>query len=540
MTFTGQASLPWFKSLLLWHWASGEISSVSVLERGTKSSSGCIKSLDRSSLSEPPCILCFTVSEVNQSRSSSLTPVHKYAVNRVVGKMLSKPFVLAGLLSWVAIVLIAVTALPRVKDKFYGVFKVCHIAGMMLLLVGMCFHVTVAIPWWWVGLSSCGNSAHASLSALVIYAISIACSLLKTRLAHAELVALPGSSTTVITIPALKSGWRAGQHVRIRIPALGLPSGLEAHPLTIASAPDGQGMVLMCKAAGDWTDKLFDLANDPALATNDDKLGRRVMATVVLEGPHGGLGNTLLPSFSGVVLTAGGSGITQALALAHDLVTRAPSGVIRARTIDLVWAVKTEDAARPMMPTLIDMVEDARVFEEQCLEGRQLQYDLPPPVALRVHIHVTRCPASSPLTLLDRVEGAVIFDPFTDPSEKSHPGLGRQPSLAEKEKLAYTSLQTVPSPTGSTSSSVRNGYYTALSSIRVDRRRPNFGIYIEEAIEQIIDRSKRERVQTNGICVTACGPFTMVNAVRDDVREISGKKRRAVGGIELEEEQFGY
>ncbi|EEB87348.1 hypothetical protein MPER_15321 [Moniliophthora perniciosa FA553] len=35
----------------------------------------------------------------------------------------------------------------------------------------------------------------------------------------------------------------------------------EVHSFTIASVPDGpEGVVLMCKKAGDWTERLFDLA----------------------------------------------------------------------------------------------------------------------------------------------------------------------------------------------------------------------------------------------------------------------------------------
>ena len=375
-----------------------------------------------------------------------------------------------------------------------------------------------------------------SIAALAIYGVSIICSLTKTRLAHAEFVALPGARTTVITIPALCSGWRAGQHVRLRIPALGTTMGLQGHPLTIASAPDGEGMVLMCKVAGDWSEKLFNFASNLSSMKGDEKSGLRpVVATVVLEGPYGGLGNTLLPSFSGVVLVAGGSGITQALSLAHDLVTRASTGVVRARTIDLIWSVRTEEAARPFMSTLLDMVEDAKAYEEKCLEGRKMRQDLPPPVALRVHVHVSRCPASSPITLLNP-SCAMMRGSRKDLSQL----LGRQPSAAEKEKAQYLSRNRINNLSVSSTASSTRSYYSALSSISTARDRPDFSVAVNDVLEQVIDQAKRDRVDPSGVCVTACGPDSMMNSVRDAVRGIEGRKWRAAGGLEFEEEQFGF
>lgn len=385
------------------------------------------------------------------------------------------------------------------------------------------------------------SSCH-SLAALTIYGVSIICSITKTRLAHAEMVALPDSQTTLITIPALRDGWRAGQHVRIRVPALGPSHGYQAHPFTIASAPNGEGMVLMCKVVGKWTERLFDLVNDQS--RNEKPHGEPFKATVILEGPYGGLGNTMLPSFSGLLLVAGGSGITHALALAHDLIIRSPTGIVRARAIDLVWTVRTEDMARPLIPTLLDLVEDARSFEEKCLEGRKLQQDLPSPLGLRIHIHVTRCPSSSPLTLLSPSISPV--NPFAseyeyDDTLEDRKGLKRQDSAAEREKAAYLSRNKVTTLSlSSRTSSKGRGYYTPLSSISVSKRRPEYGIVLDELVDEVRDRARRERTDPSGICVTVCGPAGLCDSVRDTVRTLSGKRRRLVGGVELEQETFGF
>ncbi len=382
----------------------------------------------------------------------------------------------------------------------------------------------------------------ASISALLIYMLSLVGSLTKTRLAHAELVALPGASTTLITIPSLRSGWRAGQHVRLRVTALGFPLGTEAHPFTIASAPDGDGMVLMCKAAGTWTEKLYELAagREETLQTGDPGTKRTTTATVILEGPYGGLGHTLLPSFSSVVLVAGGSGITHSLALAHDLVTRAPTGVVRARTVDLVWIVRTEDLAKPLVPSLLELVSDAKAWEVQCLQTRLKGGDRPQPTALRVTVYITRCPASSPVNLLaqDAPFLAGRDDVLLDRQRPRNPyGLGRQTTEADQQKYAYLCRNV---STSSSTSSLMKKHNTPLSTISVHASRPEFGSLLTDFVDETIARSGRDMVNASGVCVTPCGPVGMCDDVRRAVRGLEGWKKRVVGGVELEEERFGF
>ena len=119
--------------------------------------------------------------------------------------------------------------------------------------------------------------------------------LLKTRLVIAEIRPLTSLSATRIEIPSLKGGWRAGQHVRIRVlsTSLGWFGWMEPHPFTIASAPAAegghigeQGLVLICKNAGGWTNRLYDMAK----ASQPTESGARNASRAVIiqiEGPYG-------------------------------------------------------------------------------------------------------------------------------------------------------------------------------------------------------------------------------------------------------------
>ena len=166
--------------------------------------------------------------------------------------------------------------------------------------------------------------------------------LLKTRYTTARLRALPELGMTRVEIVGVNAGWRAGQHVRLRVLESGLgPLGwLEAHPFTVASvskSPSEEGLILMCKKTGTWTNRLFDLAKKREYG---EVGGVERDVRVLVEGPYGGPGHTVYSSFSGALVVAGGSGITFALGMVQDLLQRDREGKSRLKCIELVWSVQ--------------------------------------------------------------------------------------------------------------------------------------------------------------------------------------------------------
>lgn len=88
--------------------------------------------------------------------------------------------------------------------------------------------------------------------------------------------------TTRIEVPDLPAGWRAGQHIRMRVLStkMGWWGWAETHPFTISSASDSEkGLVLMCKNAGSWTRKLHQIAKDL------NNTGGTIKC--MIEGPYG-------------------------------------------------------------------------------------------------------------------------------------------------------------------------------------------------------------------------------------------------------------
>ena len=75
------------------------------------------------------------------------------------------------------------------------------------------------------------------LAATVAFGLDRLLRLVKTRFAHAYITPLSELGMTKIEIPTLNAGWRAGQHVRIRVLSMGMGvmGWSEIHPFTIAS-----------------------------------------------------------------------------------------------------------------------------------------------------------------------------------------------------------------------------------------------------------------------------------------------------------------
>jgi len=164
--------------------------------------------------------------------------------------------------------------------------------------------------------------------------------------------------STRIEIPSLNSGWRAGQHVRLRVLSLGMGwwGWTETHPFTIANVANGpEGLVLIVKKSGTWTRRLYDIAKISGYT--DGGVGRQVK--VMVEGPYGGPGHTLFSSFSSAVFVVGGSGISFALASIQDLIKKDLNGESRVKSIDLIWSVPDPQALIPLLPTLQAMIQQS-------------------------------------------------------------------------------------------------------------------------------------------------------------------------------------
>jgi ferric-chelate reductase len=126
--------------------------------------------------------------------------------------------------------------------------------------------------------------------------------LFRTRYTKAWLTgehALNGG-TTLVHVPSLGAGWRAGQHVRLRVVSSAWFGWLtawlfgRARAFTIAAGSDSGGMILSIKAQGPWSRKLLRKSAEAAGARSKERYadpergrGPSREVPIIIDGPYG-------------------------------------------------------------------------------------------------------------------------------------------------------------------------------------------------------------------------------------------------------------
>lgn len=263
--------------------------------------------------------------------------------------------------------LLALCSLPAVRRWSYTFFYHSHWVGFSILLVATCFHVPAAIPY--------------TLACIGLYTVDHVVRVVKSHYLTASLEYVPELNATRVCIPTLRKGWRAGQHVRLTVVStgMGLAAATESHPFTIAGPTgDRDGIVLYCKAVGDWTKSLAALAKS-STASNRKNLeagfGGGKNVNVIIQGPYGGPNNTVFSSFSAALIVCGGSGITFGTAAVQEIVRDAGLGKSAVRVVDLVWVVKDASCLVPLIPLFTRMIEESNAITS---------------ISLRIAVHYTR------------------------------------------------------------------------------------------------------------------------------------------------------
>ncbi|KAF4609979.1 hypothetical protein D9613_010568 [Agrocybe pediades] len=279
-------------------------------------------------------------------------------------KSIASPQSMWGLVALICLDMIFLFSIQAVRSKAYNFFLSTHIVGFILVLPAAYLHKPTMLPYVY--------------ACLAIYLADILFRCIKSRLTTAFIRPLPELDLTRVEIPSINAGWRAGQHIRLRVFSLsmGWAGWTEIHPFTIASVAQSgeEGMVLMCKRAGGWTNKLYEVAKRGAYT--EGGVGREI--NVVVEGPYGGPGHTIFASFSAAVFVVGGSGITYALSAIQDLVEKDLKGESRVKVIELVWIVTDPACLSPLLPTFADLIRQSvftplrvSVFYSRAPTGKQ-------------------------------------------------------------------------------------------------------------------------------------------------------------------------
>ncbi|KAI5117123.1 hypothetical protein M0805_007970 [Coniferiporia weirii] len=274
--------------------------------------------------------------------------LYKWAFADTLATEFSESSNIHGLVSLIGVEMLYFGSAGFIRRRAYPLFLSMHVVGNILLLASLCHHKAGCVNW--------------VLIAGGIYVLDHLVRLVKSRVCTARISTVPELGVTRVELPTIRKGWRAGQHVRLRVLSMEM-GGIGwsvAHPFTIANVSDsasGQGLVLLVKKAGRWTNNLYEAANRAGYYASEEGYEAQRDMRVIVEGPYGGLGNMVMSSFSAAVLVAGGSGITFALSQAEDLVTAVREGKSALKSIDVIWITQDVASLSPLIPTFSAMIE---------------------------------------------------------------------------------------------------------------------------------------------------------------------------------------
>ena len=230
--------------------------------------------------------------------------VYKWSLNGTMRTDLSILKYLWGLVALCAIDLLFACSLSFVRNRMYTLFFSIHVTSVTLFLFAVrhfsIFHFSSILTG-----SQTYKHAPSSLpyvlTAVGLYIFDHLARIARTRYTTGWLAAerALNGGTTLVHVPSLRAGWRAGQHVRVRVVSNAWFGWwatwliCRARPFTIAAGSDSGGMMLPIKALGSWTRNLLRMAGDaddarPEPKYTDVEYGRGPAreVRVIIEGPY--------------------------------------------------------------------------------------------------------------------------------------------------------------------------------------------------------------------------------------------------------------
>ncbi|EAW13757.1 ferric reductase family protein [Aspergillus clavatus NRRL 1] len=170
-----------------------------------------------------------------------------------------------------------------------------------------------------------------------------------SRLSHATLEPLPGSTTRIRVSNCRIKSWTPGAHALISLPTLKIG---QSHPATILSTPTSHNgdIVFLLRAYRGFTMHLHEAAKAAPRTIHAEEPEKQLSAQLVsyralINGPYAA-SHADFGSFDTVYLVAGAAGVTFTLSILLDLAHRAASAQERERLplrrIEFVWMVRKE------------------------------------------------------------------------------------------------------------------------------------------------------------------------------------------------------
>lgn len=417
------------------------------------------------------------------------------------------PVIKYGIGAWAVLLWTLVSSFAPFRRMAYELFVLQHIVSAVLFLWLIYVHVPVYARYnVWFAIAALSSDRAFRTVLLVWQNVKFrpnrgGCKG-GQRIGHQSQVRAVGQSTTVVTIKDVHFKWRAGQHLYLWMPKIGLA---EAHPYTIACAhqlPETcicNSIQLVVRKHDGFSRRLHSFAEKAQAA------GKKETLTAFVSGPYG------LPPrwdiYETLVLISASTGASFTLPILESVLGTKKSHCTK--RIDFLLAAKQGEEIDFYLSRLHELIDRAKEVG----------------VELLVHIAVTRNPNPSPFAgTLDRSVGSTSsLSPTTGSTSKQMPS----------EKALETGPADVEH-TAARSPRKRLSNASTDSHVYHSTARPDIEAFIRRPVEA-----------TGGeTSVVVCGGQSLVARVRNCVASLSDERAVHKGtgaqGIHLHVEEYCF
>ncbi|KAI0353507.1 hypothetical protein OH77DRAFT_1552919 [Trametes cingulata] len=243
--------------------------------------------------------------------------------------LLTDGWKIAGLVGAVAQTLTTLMGIRQFRHRYYEIFYSSHVLLILIFLITVHIHCIPkrADVWVWPVWVLWGFDRLVRWCRYLLFNVILRP---KDPKALVQWIGADGLRATVKR--RIPGGWKAGQHVFLAFPAL----GIESHPFTIGNiyekeeGGDEADMVFIIRAMGGQTKMLLDRAMPSGTCE----------LRALFDGPYGHPED--IRPFSTCVFIAGGTGVTYTVARMHQLFKDIHASAACATRVAFVWAVRTE------------------------------------------------------------------------------------------------------------------------------------------------------------------------------------------------------
>lgn len=401
---------------------------------------------------------------------------------------------LSGMLAAVALLIMWLSSFAIARRIFYELFLFLHITMGIIFIVGSYYHWPRLGEWCWVGLVIWAFDRIVSTLRMVIVNKAWLMPFSSRRAEHSGCtVELVDPDVVRLTLNRPNLRYSPGQHAFISMPGVAL-TRYEQHPMTMANIQNSAGDVtFIIRAQSGFTRRLVNrLQSTKASDIN-----------CYIDGPYGISHD--LNHYDSVILVAGGTGVTYALAHFLSIIKASRDQTTAVSHARLVWNVRHAEHVSWIAPMLNDAV---------AMGTGSTQFT--------VDVYVTRSSASAePGDRIGTSDAIAIESPDYSPS-------GSSENVTASEK---------PSPGSSVEKLALRSGLTAAAAGMVNFHRGRS--HVESILRTDVDKSSTDAA---GVVMAVCGPTQLTIDARRAVCRVNSTTAILKGQnpITFHTETFGW